>query len=119
MTPQIDFEACEAVLVFGGDGFNANGFRVVEMSAEPDAVTVRIERISYQTASFDGPDPGDPVRPWAMILLPATDRAIVLEENTQGVIGGEPIWTCRAAFPGVVGIGRPVEGARQSGSQGR
>lgn len=113
MPPRIDFDACEAILIFAGDGFNSNGFRVADVINEPDAVTVRVERISYQTASFDGPDRGDPARPWAMLLLPATDRTIILEENVQGLIGGEAIWQQRAAFPGLIGVGRPVPGTAQ------
>ncbi len=41
MTPQIDFAACSAIFIFGGDTTNANGYRVLDVVTEPDAVTVR------------------------------------------------------------------------------
>lgn len=113
LTPTIDFEACEALFVFGGDRTNSNGYRVMDVIDEKDAVTVRFEDISFQTSSLDGEDSGVAARPWAMILIPATDRTIFLEDNVQGLIGAEPKWKRRAAFPGVIGVGRSVGGTQQ------
>ena len=115
MTPQVDFEACDALFVFGGDRVNCNGYRIMDVIEEDDAVTIRIERISYQTSSFNGEDKGDAARPWAMMVLPHTDKTILLEENVQGLIGEPPKWKQRAAFPGLIGVGRPVGGTRQQG----
>ncbi len=115
MTPQISFADCDVLLLFGGERTNCNGYRVEEILEEDDAVTVRIDLITYQTASFDGPDLGDSARPWALVVLPATKKTIFLEENVQGIIGDPPIWKQRAVFPGPIGIGRPVGGASQTG----
>lgn len=99
MTPQIDFESCAAIFIFGGDAFNSNGFRVVDIIEGAGVVKVRFEPISFQTSSLEGEDPGIRVRPWAMVLIERTDRTIILEEDVQGLIGGEPIWKVRATFP--------------------
>jgi hypothetical protein len=32
-------------------------------------------------------------------VLPRSEKPIVLEENVQGLIGGEPIWKVRARLP--------------------
>lgn len=117
MTPQIDFDACEAVFLFGGDRINSNGFRVVEMLEEDDAVTIRYESISFQTAGVGGDGGAARARPWAFVLIEKSGRTIFLEENTQNIIGRDPIWTGRAAFPGEIGIGRVVPGTRQWGDR--
>lgn len=118
MPPRIDFEACEAIFIFGGASTNTNGYRVMETIEAADAVTIRFEDISFQTSSLDGADAGVRARPWAMLLIEKTDKTVVLEQNVQGLIGGDPIWKERASFPGRIGVGRPVGGAAQRGPGG-
>lgn len=117
MTPSIDFTRATALFAFDGDRQNSNGFRVMEVVEEENARTIRIEAISFQTASFDGEDPGVDVRPWVLVLTARTDKTIFVEENVQGLIGGPPIWKQRAAYPGRIGVGRPVPGTRQAGDE--
>lgn len=118
LPPQIDFARCEALFIFDGDSMNSNGFRVMDVIEDPDAVIVRVEDYSYQTASFDGRDSGQKVTPWALVVIPATDKTIIIEENVQNLKAGEPQWKQRAAFPGVNGVGRPVPGTGQHGAGG-
>lgn len=118
LPPQIDFERCEALFIFDGAVRNSNGFRVMDVIEEADAVTVRVDSISYQTASFDGRDAGVAVKPWALVLLPATEKTILIEENVQNLKAGEPQWKQRAAFPGLIGVGRPVPGNPPEGAGG-
>ena len=100
-----------------GNRTNTNGYRVLELVEAPDAVTVRLEDISFQTASLDGEDHGVPTRPWALILVPRTARTIFIEDNAQRLKNGTVQWTRRAAFPGHIGIGRTVPGTRQTESR--
>jgi len=110
MPPQVDFRACAAVFIFGGDRVNTNGYRVEDIIEVEDAVTIRYDAITFQTASFgDEPDEGVKARPWGMVLIPATEKTVFLEENVQGLIGGDPIWKQRVMFPGAKGVGRPME----------
>lgn len=110
MPPRVDFTACEAIFIFGGDATNTNGFRVDDIIESDDAVTVRYDAITFQTSSFgEEPDPGVKARPWAMVLIEATDKTIFLEENVQGLIGGDPIWKQRVILPGAKGVGRPMQ----------
>ncbi len=113
IVPVIDFEHYSVLFIFGGETTNANGFRVMEVLEEEDAMTVRFERDSYQTMSMTGEDRGDAVTPWAMILLPATQRTLLVEENVQTMHAPEPDWRERAAFQGRIGTGRVVPGTRQ------
>jgi hypothetical protein len=115
LTPVIDFEVCNALMLFGGDRTNSNGYRVLDILDEPDAVTVRVEDYSFQTMSIDGPDHGVDVRPWALIVIPATERTVFIETNVQSLKAGAPKWKRLAAFPGKIGIGRAVGGTAQTG----
>lgn len=114
LVPDIDFDRCEALLIAGGPSTNTNGYRVVDVIEFDDAVIVRVEAYSFQTASFDGRDRGVPANPWALILIPNTPKTILIEENVQSLIGRDPIWEQRNAFPGRIGVGRPVPGTRQT-----
>jgi hypothetical protein len=113
--PVVDFDTCEAILIAGGAGRNASGYRVVEVLEDDGAVTVRIQRASYQTAGPGGG--GVDVSPWALVLIPRTDKTIVVEEDTHRLKDEPPNWVERAAFPGLIGVGRPVEGTRQRGAR--
>ncbi len=117
MIPQIDFNACYAIFIFGGDTANTNGYRVRDVITEVDAITVRYETDSYQTSSFNGIDHGNAVRPWGLILIPAPKgRTVILEQNVQGMRDTEPKWKQRVTFPGRIGIGRTIGGTSQHGS---
>ena len=118
-TPRLDFDLCQAILIFTGDRANSTGVRVLAVIEEPDAITIRFEHKSYQSISIgprqqgDSQVPENSTRPWAMLVIPSTDKTIYLQQNVQGRIGGEPIWKQRAVFPGLIGVGRPVPGTRQ------
>ena len=55
------------------------------MYDEPKLLRVRFDHKSYQTSGPDGG--GERVQPFGMFVIPRTDKPIVLEENTQGLIG--------------------------------
>ncbi len=111
MMPQLDFKRVEALLLFGGDSQNCNGYRIVEIIEEADLVTVRIDLITYQTTSTgfgDEEEFDNSVQPWALMVLPATGKSILVEENTQSLKNRPAKWTRRAGFQGFKGIGRYI-----------
>ncbi len=114
MTPQIDFDQCHVLLLFGGDRVNCNGYRYIEVIQEHDAITYRVDLITYQGSSVTAKDSGVAAQPWAMIVIPSTKKTLLIEENMQGMKNQPPKWKQRAVFPGHIGIGRPVEGTRQA-----
>ncbi|MCA9310295.1 MAG: hypothetical protein KDA21_03765 [Phycisphaerales bacterium] len=115
LTPTVDWDGYSALLIFGGQHVNSNGYHVIEVIEEADAQVVRVRRATYQTMAMgDGEiDHGNPVHPWAMVLLPATRKTVVLEEDAQSMLGRPPVWKERAAFPGEIGQGRVVPGTGQ------
>lgn len=91
--PQIDFDKYQAIVIFGGATSNCRGYHVVETFRQDNERVIRYQRDSFQTAggSIDA-------SPWIVIVMPKVDGATVLEENTQGIIGGAPLWTRRGRF---------------------
>ena len=88
--PQVDFDTCLVVAFFRGNAWNTNGEFVVEMADRHDAVRIRFDSSTFQTAGPDGG--GVRVTPFGMWVIPRTGKAIVIEENVQGLIGREPKW---------------------------
>ena len=96
--PEIDFSRCTVLAVFHGKSKNSNGNEVVEVERKGDRVVVRYDSRSYQTASFDGPDHGVDCTPYGIFILPRHEQPLIVEENTQNLIGKPPVWTERARF---------------------
>ncbi|MCA9299358.1 MAG: hypothetical protein KDA28_09840 [Phycisphaerales bacterium] len=92
--PEVDFERYQVVACFSGPSWNANGERVVSILEDGVTIHIRYDTITYQTSGIDGG--GVRCAPYGMWVIPKTGKVnLVIEENTQGLIGGEPIWTER------------------------
>lgn len=91
--PGVDFERCMVVAVFGGACINSAGIDVVSIAEEADRVLLRFQHRSFQS----GPE-GDRATPYGFFFVPRSPKALVLEENVQNLIGGEPKWKERARF---------------------
>jgi hypothetical protein len=118
-TPQIDFGTVVAIFIFGGERVNTSGYTIDTVEHEDDAITVKYSAKTFQTSAIQGKDPGEPTRPWAMVLIPATGKTVYLMEQNLSMRPQAPNWTQRAVFPGRIGIGRPVGGTRQRGLETR
>lgn len=93
--PAVDFGNEIVLAVFGGKGWNSRGYEVVEILQGPRAYTVRVVKLSFQTA-------GGAVEasPFGIFVLPRTDRPIQLEHNVQNIIGDPPLWQLEKDFIG-------------------
>lgn len=97
--PTIDFERFAVVAYFRGRSYNCDGEYVISIDEFEDRVRIRFDSHTFQTSSFgDEPDPGERVTPYGIWVISRTNKSIVLEENTQGLIGREPVWTERQRF---------------------
>ncbi|MBL9001324.1 MAG: hypothetical protein JNK25_09335 [Phycisphaerae bacterium] len=102
IAPEIDWTNCMAVAIFEGLARNNRGLYVVGIEDQPERVLLRYDGRTYQTASFgDQPDRGNTVTPYGLFILPRSSKTLVIEENTQNLLGQPPIWTERARFDGV------------------
>ena len=86
-TMEVDFDRYMVVAALLGDKVNVRGLEVHSVFDNAGSLTIRVERLSYQTGSK-----GDTRQPYAFIVLPKTGKRIVLEENTQNYKGGAPVW---------------------------
>jgi hypothetical protein len=91
--PEVDFERCAVVAVFGGRRVNSAGIYPVSLAEEADRVLLRFDHRSYQS----GPE-ATQVTPFGFFFVPRSGKALVLEENVQNLIGGPPKWKERARF---------------------
>ncbi len=85
--PEIDFDRCILVAAFQGATVNQLGNRVDETIESPDSITLRVNRISYQSAGES-----NVCTPYIFIALPKTTKTIIIEENSQSYLGQPPIW---------------------------
>lgn len=96
--PVIDFDRHMVVAIFQGEKWNSAGVKVHEILAG-DELTLRFDDLSYQTTVIEMGDDNTPKqkksKPFGMFVLPKTDKAIVLQENVQGLIGKPPKWQAR------------------------
>ncbi|MCA8951760.1 MAG: hypothetical protein KDE27_19785 [Planctomycetes bacterium] len=85
--PEIDFEHCTVVAVCRGKRRNEIGLRAVEAFVHDGTTTLRLDPKSVQSIGA-----AMRTQPFGFFVLPRVDGAIVVEENAQNRIGGEPIW---------------------------
>lgn len=86
---EIDFDRCLIVAIFRGREANVLGIEINSLSEVADLVIIRFSTLGYQSA---GEDADEMSRPYAFIVLPKSNKTIVLQENVQQNKSGEPQW---------------------------
>lgn len=85
---KVDFSKEIVVLISSGAAWNCDGLSVEAAFENDDRVLLRTRRHSYQTLGG-----GNRTRPYGVFVLPRRPgKAYVIERNTQGLIGGPPLW---------------------------
>ena len=75
---EIDLKRCDVIAIFEGETFNSCGFKIESVREDGDTIALRFSNVGYQTA---GPDGGaDRVSPYAFVVLPKSEKTVVLEE---------------------------------------
>lgn len=91
--PEVDFERFMVVACFRGEAARNNGERAEAVFRRGDSLVVRFDSVTFQTASFgDEPAPEVAGTPYGLWVVERFEGPVILEENRQGLIGGEPIW---------------------------
>ncbi len=87
----VDFSKEVILVTSAGSSWNCWGLGVQEAFEDEHRIMVRLARATFQTL---GPDGGAiAVRPFGIFVLPKSEsKAYVLEQNTQGYIGGPALW---------------------------
>jgi hypothetical protein len=94
--PTINFDRCMVIAVFAGKSWNSVGMYASQINDNENQITVRFDHRSYQTSGG-----ADAVVPYGFFVVPRSDKAVILEENVQQYIGGEPVWKERARFQAI------------------
>ncbi len=92
-TPRINFRKRLIVVLFHGNSFNNSGLAVEEVSERHDRIVLRYDEVSFQTDYVSVP-----TQAYAFVVLPRTEKSIVIEENVCPFIGGTPEWARRATL---------------------
>lgn len=103
--PEIDFERCMVVAYFRGEAARNNGEVARAVFRRGGELVVRFQSATFQTASF-GPDdePDEAGTPYGLWVVDRFDGPVIVEENRQGLIGGDPVWREAHRF-GALGAG--------------
>ena len=94
--PTINFEKCMVVAVFRGQVGNEDGLLALPISEREDEIRVHYWWRNFQTEGF-----GVESTPYGMIVIPRSNKTIVVEEQTNGMgrPDPQPKYTERARFP--------------------
>lgn len=101
MIPRVDFSRCMVLAMFAGSSTNGSGWVVEEVLNRDGHTVIRYNHIRFQTASFDGSDSSVKTTSYGFAVLQRSTLPFILEENTQNLIGGPPIWTERQRLPAI------------------
>lgn len=99
--PAIDFDRYMVIALFGGPSNNSNGWFLRSWGERESHLLIRCEQQRFQTASFDGGPSGIATLDFGFFVLPRSSREVVIEENTQNLIGKPPIWKEKLRFAAV------------------
>lgn len=99
VVPRVDFKTCMAIAVFEGETWNTRSEDLKAVDEFDDRIRLRIDPVGYQTMGPGGG--GERVTPYAIYVLPRLTKPIVIEMNTQDLIGAPPVWTEKARFEAI------------------
>lgn len=92
MPPEIDFERYMVVACFRGESTNRNGERAEGVFRRGEALVVRYDSVTFQTASFGEQDVPEVSTPYGIWVIEQHDGPVVIEEDKNGLIGADPAW---------------------------
>jgi len=91
--PVINFEQNMVIAIFKGKHWNSRGI-TANCTQDDETIKFRFDMNYYQTMGG-----GDEVTSYGLFVIPRSTKPVVLEEDTQGLIGYPPVWTEKGRFP--------------------
>jgi hypothetical protein len=92
-TMDVDFNRCIVVAMFRGERVQIRQITVDSVSETSNSVIIRFSELGYGIKLDQGKKPPKPERPYAFIVVPKTNKEIILEEKAQdkyAVAHGQP-----------------------------
>jgi hypothetical protein len=99
---ELDFEKVMVVAVFVGEGAASLGVTSHSMSEVDGRILIRLDENSYQTGVAAGMRAFTSVRGWGILVLPRTNKELVLERDVRTLIADPPKWSEWARFPAIL-----------------
>ncbi|MFL5330171.1 MAG: hypothetical protein ACJ8C4_14815 [Gemmataceae bacterium] len=102
--PTVDFSSLMVVGMFNGKQRSGYGVKVVSVTDEMDCVRIRFRPMTFQPAAVSPftttrAERHSPMLSYAFVVIPKADKILVLEENTQSMLGTPPNWTEQSRIP--------------------
>jgi len=91
---EVDFRRCTVVAILLGESINTCGIEIHSVAELHDSVTVRFETLNYQTAGESNNKPPD--TPYAFVILPRTEKTIVVARGIREYTGPPTAWKIHA-----------------------
>jgi hypothetical protein len=76
-----DFDKCMVVAILQGNQINVRGVHIDSITEKENVIVVRFVDVYYQTGDEGNIKPPD--RPFAFVVLPKTNKQIILEQGTS------------------------------------
>ena len=76
--PEVDFQRCMVLAVFGGSTWNTEGLEVVSAADKPDEIVIGVDWLSYQSMGD-----ADKVTPFAFIVMPLSRKPVLLQVDIR------------------------------------
>jgi hypothetical protein len=106
--PKIDFDSYMVIAIFQHKSLKNLGVQVFSILEEKDCLRVQYRPPTWQTGfnleeatknKKESDEMKYDAQSFAFIVLPKSRKAIVFDENVQGLIGEPPIWKERVKLP--------------------
>ena len=98
----LDFEKVMVIAIFGGEGFGEYYFTSQSITENKDRITIRVDTHTYQF----GLD-AKAIRPWGILVLPRSNKKVVLENDMRRLIADPPKWKEWTSFPAMPANPKP------------
>ena len=104
---EVDFSRCVVVVIFRGGRINVGGIKINSLSETANSTIIRFTEVTYQTAGASNNEP--PRRPYAFVVIPKTNKRIVLQEDKANIIVETWLNTPFAAAPRYIRRNRQLD----------
>jgi hypothetical protein len=97
--PEVDFDSYMVIVIFHGESYQNHGIDIKSVTEEKGCVRVRYRPSWYQVASVPGQAEDFKAletQTYAFVVLPRSEKAIVMEEDVRNLIPDPPVWKERA-----------------------
>ena len=78
---EVDFDRCLVIAIFLGERIQIRRMEIESVSEKGDAIVIRFWAIGYAISLGPNDKPAPPERPYTFVVLPKSDKEILLEEK--------------------------------------